>query len=349
MPLVRAEIRLSSFGSLDALPPDALALFGGDAFSTREWYRCVVQAGLPSRARPVFLVATQAARCVGVFPMRDGPGGACSLTTPYTGLWHPLLAPDLDAGTLRGVGAMFGRFCRRRSVTRLEAIDADAPWVEPLLAGVRSAGPRPLRFAHFGNWACRTHGLGWSAYLQQRPGRLRETIRRRTRRLMADAEFLLIDGPRDLDAALADYETIYARSWKAPEPFEDFNPSLMRACAAEGMLRLGILRRAGAPIAAQFWIVRNGWAGLQKLAHDEAKHALAPGTVLTGLMIRHLLDEEHVTELDFGRGDDGYKRDWTGTRRQRSGVLLASAWRPLGLAAIARHWVGRLARKHVLF
>ncbi len=345
MSLVRAEIGLRPFGSIDELPPEALALFGGDAFSTAGWYRSVAAAGLPDGALPAFLVATQAGRCVAVFPMRDGAGGLGSLTTPYSCLWHPLFAPDLDEGTLQVLGAAFGRFCRRRGVTRLEAIDADAPWVAPLLAGMRSAALTPLWFAHFGNWFCSTQGLDWPAYLQQRPGRLRETIRRRTRRLMAKAEFVLIDRPSNLDAALADYASVYARSWKAPEPFPAFNPALMRACADNGTLRLGLLRRAGTPIAAQFWIVRDGWAGVQKLAHDEAAHASAPGTVLTGLMIRHLLDEEHVAELDFGRGDDAYKQDWTGMRRQRHGVLLANPRRPAGIAATARHMAGRLRRR----
>jgi len=334
--LVRVEVGLATFGSIDTLPAEALALFGGDAFSTLGWYRTVAEAGMASRAQPVFLVAMQDSRCLAVFPMRDGAGGFGCLTTPYSCLWHPLLAPGLDAGALRGLGERFGRFCRPRGVTRLEAIDADAPWVEPLLAGVRGAGLTPLRFAHFGNWFCRTQGLGWAEYVRQRPGKLRESIRRRTRKLMADAAFVLIDGLRDLDAALAEYATVYDRSWKAPEPFAAFNPALMRACAAEGTLRLGIVRHQGRPIAAQFWIVRDGWAGVQKLAHDEAAQAWAPGTVLTGLMIRHLLDEEHVAELDFGRGDDGYKQDWTGMRRQRSGVLLANPWRFSGFAAMAR-------------
>jgi CelD/BcsL family acetyltransferase involved in cellulose biosynthesis len=61
-------------------------------------------------------------------------------------------------------------------------------------------------------------------------------------------------------------------------------------------------------------------------------------------MIRHLLDDEHVDELDFGRGDDSYKQDWTGARRQRQGVLLANGWRLRGLAAIALHTAGKLQR-----
>ncbi len=335
-------VTLATAGSIDALPADALALFGGDAYATEAWYRTVAEAAVPPGAKAVFVVATQAGRCVSVIPMLDGPDGFACLTTPYTCLWHPLLAPDADPSAL---GAAFGRLCRRRPVTRLDAIDAQAPWVQPFMAGASAAGLRPLWFAHFGNWCCATDGVGWAEYLASRPGQLRETIRRRTKRLMAEADFKLIDSTRDVDAARDDYAQIYARSWKQPEPFADFNPALMHACARGGTLRLGILRRQGEPVAAQFWIVHDSWAGLQKLAHDEAQKALAPGTVLTGLMIRHLLDEEHVAELDFGRGDDAYKQDWTGTRRQRCGVLLANprTWR--GLAAIARHLAGRWLRK----
>ena len=159
---------------------------------------------------------------------------------------------------------------------------------------------------------------------------------------MKVAEFTLVDGLAGLEPAMADYARVYAASWKEPEPFPQFNPTLMRAAAHAGCLRLGLLRMDGAPVAAQFWLRHECWAGVQKLAHDEAYRQLAPGTVLTALMVRHLLETEGVTELDFGRGDDPYKQLWTGERQQRVGVVLAAPWRakrgaargtPLGGAA----------------
>ena len=59
-------------------------------------------------------------------------------------------------------------------------------------------------------------------------------------------------------------------------------------------------------------------------------------------MLRHLLDEEHVAEIDFGRGDDAYKQDWARERRQRIGLVLANPLRPAGLALALRHHLGRL-------
>jgi CelD/BcsL family acetyltransferase involved in cellulose biosynthesis len=66
---------------------------------------------------------------------------------------------------------------------------------------------------------------------------------------------------------------------------------------------------------------------------------------LTALMIRHLLEEDGVRELDFGRGDDDYKRLWVSARRQRIGLILADPLHPMGLAALARQTLGRWRRQ----
>ncbi len=107
------------------------------------------------------------------------------------------------------------------------------------------------------------------------------------------------------------------------------------------MLRFGLWSIGGQPVAVQIWVVTAGRATVLKLAHDEAFKAHSPGTVLTALMLRHLLDQEHVTEIDFGRGDDAYKKDWAAQRRQRIGLLLVNPWRPSGMAALLRHAAGR--------
>ena len=275
------------------------------------------------------------------------------LTTPYTVLYQPLTAPGLDAAGLRAVGGALGRACRAWSTLRLDALDADWPGLDPLLAGARAAGLVAQRFDHFGNWYEDVSGRGWDEYLAGRPGDLRETIRRKTRACARDPRVSLEmvrapdaapDAPSDaLGSAIAAYEEVYARSWKEPEPFPRFGPGLMRAAARAGALRVGVLRVNGRPVAAQYWTVCDGAATVLKLAHDEAFKSLSPGTVLTAHLIRGLLDEG-VSGLDFGRGDDGYKRAWAGRRRQRVGVLLINPRRPAGLAALGRLAAGGLRR-----
>jgi len=338
-----------AFDGVDALPDDAAALLApaGDEFQlSAAWFRALQDAARPDGARPLWLLHREAGAAVALLPLwRAADGRLAALTAPYTCLFRPLVAAAADPAVLARAGAAFGRACRRAGPLRLDALDLDWPGWPPLLAGFRRAGLATLRFAHFGNWRCDVAGLDWPAYLAGRPGDLRETIRRRLARAGRDPAigFELIAGGDALAAGIAAYENVYARSWKQEEPFPRFAATVMRAAAAAGVLRLGVLRRQGVPVAAQYWTVTGGTATVHKLAHDEAERKLSPGTVLTALLLRHMLEHERVRAVDFGRGDDGYKAGWTGTRRQRSGVLLCPPWQPAGLAALGRHVAGFVA------
>lgn len=348
LPAPRAEL----FTTTAALPDAAQALFGADPAlgfqSTRAWYDLVGATAVPAGSRPGYLLCTEAGQPAALFPLLDGADGTrTSLTTPYTTLHQPLVAPGLDNPALRRAFRAFGRACRAWPTVRLEALDADWAGLPSLLAGLRDAGLVPLRYDHFGNWHEDAAGLGWERYLAARPGQLRETIRRKTRACERDGRvgIEVVSDPAALGPAIEAYEAVYARSWKEPEPYPAFGPAMMRAAAAAGVLRVGVLRHEGRPAAAQYWTVSAGRAAVLKLAHDEAFKPLSPGTVLTAHLIRHLLEHERVGELDFGRGDDDYKRSWTGRRRQRIGLLLVNPRRPGGLAALGRAWLGRARRR----
>jgi CelD/BcsL family acetyltransferase involved in cellulose biosynthesis len=335
---------VGTVGSLDALVGEADRLFDGaeGIFATRAWWRTVLGHAMPAGAEASFVVCRSGGEATGLFPMlRDSDGGLRGLTTPYTCLYAPLLASGADVAA---VFAAFGRFCAPHGVVRLDAMAAEWPHWDAALRGLREAGLRARQFDHFGNWYEDVAGLGWDGYLASRAGALRETVRRRLRRAerLADARFLVIAGGDGLDAGIAAFEAVYAKSWKEPEPFPTFNAALIAAAAEAGSLRLGSWAIGETVVASQFWIVEDGCATVLKLAHDEAFKAHSPGTVLTALMLRHLLDQDRVARIDFGRGDDPYKRDWARQRRQRLGVLIAAPWRVRGLLALARHDAGRL-------
>jgi hypothetical protein len=326
----------ATYAALEALPEDALALFGAGLFHSAAWYRVVCETALPAGGQARFLVVGTPAQAV--FPLLNRPAGA--LTTPYSCAWAPCIAAGLDARGLHDAGRAFGVWCRRHGTVRLDALDLGDPRWGAILAGVREAGLVALPFDHFGNWYIELAGQDFDAYLAARPGALRATLRRRGAKLLeSGAASRIVTGGAGLEAAIAAYEAVYARSWKTAEPYPAFNPALMRACGAAGTLRLALLERAGKPIAAQFWVVEAGTATVLKLAYDEAEKPLSPGTVLTGYAIRHVIENDGVARLDFGRGDDSYKRDWTGTRRQRGGVLIVNPRHPAGLVAIGRHVV----------
>jgi CelD/BcsL family acetyltransferase involved in cellulose biosynthesis len=337
---------IEAFDSL-ALPADAMALLAAaerDDFQLgAAWFGTVAAHARPEGATPVFLVHRQAGRAAALLPLwRDATGRWAGMTSPYTCIFRPLLAEGADAVR---AGHAFGVACRGGGPLRLDALDPDWPDLPALLAGFRRAGLPALRFDHFSNWHADID-MDWAGYLAGRPGELRETIRRRLARAARDPSvtFETVAGGPGLDAGIAAYDSVYARSWKGAEPFPAFGPAIMRAAAGCGVLRLGLLRQGGVPVAAQYWSVTGATARVEKLAHDEAAKRLSPGTVLTARMIDHLIANDGVQTLDFGRGDDSYKAGWTGRRRARIGVLLCPPWHPAGAAAIGRHLAGNLRK-----
>ncbi|MBV9250589.1 MAG: GNAT family N-acetyltransferase [Acetobacteraceae bacterium] len=341
----RAEADVETYGALDSLPADVGDLFRNarTIFGRRAWWRVIQDHGMPAGTATQFVVCRLNSVPAALFPMQTTGGDLESLTTPYTCLYEPLLGDGLQLAERRQVFTVFAKFCAKRPVTRLDALDSNSGLFEECAADARAAGLGVIRFTHFENWYEPVAGVGWSAYLAARPGALRETVRRKLRRAERDASarFEIFHAADDIEPGIAAYETVYRKSWKEPEPFPEFNAALMRALAPTGVLRLGVFYIGGEPIAVQFWIVDGGKAIVLKLAHDEAFKAASPGTVLTAFMLRHLLDEERVAEIDFGRGNDRYKRDWTSRSRQRAGLVLVNPWRARGLAMLARHAAGR--------
>jgi hypothetical protein len=336
----------------ERLPPSCDQLFitasARSFYHTEAWYRVLIAHALPADAAPAFALYVEHSEPVVLFPLQmQGCGRLLSsLTNIYTALWQPLIAPGMGPAEVRRAGQAFGKFCRAWPTVRLDALDAALPELPPLLEGIRDAGLLVYRFGHFGNWSQNVANVSWQDYLHSRPGALRETIRRKLGRVGRDTgmQFELVTEQERLESAIDAYVRVYAGSWKEPEPFPRFNPALMRAAAELGVLRLGVFRQNGEPIAAQYWIVENGSATVLKLAHLEAAKSLSPGTVLTALMIERLLDKDHVQELDFGRGDDRYKQVWTGERRQRIGLLLMNPRCVGGLLSLGRHLAGKAYR-----
>ncbi|WP_137180302.1 GNAT family N-acetyltransferase [Roseomonas sp. AR75] len=318
----------------------------GEFFASRLWYDTLLAHALPADETPLLAEAGPV-----LLPLLRGPGGLSALTSPYALDWRPLVAPGAGEAALRAAGRAFGRLLRFAPPVRLDLLDPAAPGLAAVLAGMQAARLRPLRYAHTGNWhEALPAGTGWQDYLAARPSALRSTIQRKLARAKREAAFEILAAPgAGLEAGIAAYEAVRARSWKPDEPFPDFDAALMRATAAQGLLRLGVLRRAGdgVPLAAQYWILDRGGrrATVLKLSHVEGERAASPGTVLTALAIRHLLEADRVEELDFGRGDDDYKRLWVAERRQRIGVVLADPLHPAGLAAILRQMAGGLRRR----
>ncbi len=347
------DAALTAFSALEALPPSAQALLdraGADnLFTSRLWFETFIASGMASGSQPLFLLlAGKSGDALALLPcQRQTPGhpAVSSLTSFYSCDFRPLIAPGADGEkTAFDLGRALAAHLAGEAQARFDSLDSTAPLLKPFLAGLSVPGRTLLRYAHFGRWSQDVSGVAYGDYLAARDGALRETIRRKGARLTRDgASFYMIEHEDDLERGIADYQTVYAESWKEAEPFPDFQPALMRALARAGWLRLAICRIAGRPVAAQIWSLTAGRASVLKLAHNQAFDGLSPGTALTAFAIRSLMEKDRIAMLDFGRGDDAYKQAWTTRRTQHIGVLWTSiARRP---AAVLRHYLGRSVRR----
>lgn len=185
----------------------------------------------------------------------------------------------------------------------------------------RRAGWIVLREACDTNHVLHVASRSYDDYLATRPGQLRTTLKRKAARVtvMIEKHF----NPASWQA----YEAIYANSWKPGEGSPMFLRRFAEEEGAAGRIRLGIACADGEPIAAQFWTVENGTAFIHKLAHLESAKPLSPGTTLSAALFRQVIDEDKVALVDFGTGNDGYKRDWMEEVRPRYRLdMLRPGW-----------------------
>lgn len=252
------------------------------------------------------------------------------LANVYSCAFAPLWGADVAEGAEALAGVL------RRSawtVIDIPAMPAEADALPLLAEALWRHGLPSQAYFHFGNWYEVTAGLSFATYLAQRPSALRNTLRRHRHKLAAagNVRFGIVHGGTDLEAAIAAYDEVYRRSWKRPEPHPAFIPALARAAAELGALRMGLMHVDGEGVAAQLWLVWRGKATIFKLGHDEAFDDLSPGSLLTAHMMRHILDHDHADEVDFGRGDDDYKKLWLPKRRERWGLRVFNPRTATGL------------------
>lgn len=326
------------------LPADAVALlkrreqeyieFGAD------WLSLLADSVFTETGKTAILVLRRQGRVLAVLPsvVQQGTGGreVTALANYYTTLFSPAIEPGLRAEDLLPLTVALRRNYKGTPAYRFAPMDPKSADFGLLRDALGQSGLKTFSYFAFGNWYLETTG-GWADYLKNRSGQLRSTIKRMTKRLAAENGRLeIIRAEADVERGIAAYQTVYNASWKTSEPYAEFIPGLIRLCARRGWLRLGIAWVADRPIAAQLWMVSHGRAHIYKVAYDEAFKNIAPGTLVTALLIEEAIERDHVSEIDYLIGDDAYKKTWMSHRRERFGLVAFDPLTPRGLLGFAR-------------
>lgn len=273
-------------------------------FARLQWFALLEEFG----AKPFYAIATQNGEAIALSLCRTQKGLE-ALTNWYTFTWTDLrtcnsaypamltaLARDLRKHTYR--------------VTLSKVPDEDGTRAR-LTESFRESGWLVRAEACDTNHVLPLDGRSYQQVLAGRPGPLRTTLKRKAKKVAVSVSTCF--EASDWQA----YEDIYADSWKPAEG----DPALLRAFAmAEseaGRFRLGIARYQEEPVAAQFWTVDQGTAYIHKLAHRTSADRLSPGTTLTAALFERVIDTDGVQLVDFGTGNDPYKRDWMEQVRTR--------------------------------
>jgi hypothetical protein len=293
---------ISYHGSVKDVQAQPLAANG--PFARREWFE-KLEATQP---QPVFAVAEDASGAV-VLPLRRSGRRLESLLNWYGFTWRPLATPY---GSFDGLMiALAEGLSTKTSHVVLDRVPDEDGTARQLERAFSRTGWLVTREPCDTNRVLPVGGRSYAEYLAGRPGQLRTTLKRKATKIEVQIATYF---SRDIWAS---YESIYAESWKP----EEGDPVLLRAFAeaegAAGRIRLAVARHEGEAVAAQFWTVEDGTAYIHKLAHRESAKPLSPGTTLTAALLEHVIDHDRVDLVDFGTGDDAYKRDWMEDARPR--------------------------------
>jgi hypothetical protein len=327
----------------DDAVPQCLFAASGCAEGTLSWFRTLAATTLAPHEHAAVAVLMRDGAVAAALPIVQTKNGTRALTAPYSTRYAPAL-PSKDAAWELGRAARV----YASGALRLDGIVPSDQNSVAFLGGLQESGLAVLQYDGFANWY--EPVSVFDSYWSMRPSRLRTTVRRKlAAATKVGVEFLIF---RDnFDRPLAIYDEIYGSSWKTPEPYPSFISEMVNSLGAAGMVRMGVVFVAGRAVAAQIWLTSGGRGTIFKLAHREAAAEHSPGTLLTFWMVKTLMGEEGLQEIDFGRGDDSYKRDWLSLRRTRIGVVAADWRTSAGLAAIVRDIVpalgARAVRKHL--
>lgn len=320
-----SEVRSAIGGRMDRAHIDSL-------FDRLDWFETLHPLCLGDTPLRVFQQTEDACEAW-LFLLAPSARRLTALANWYSFAWSPIFlgAPDTrqQARLLENIA---------RHLLRDQAQINLYPLALPgsLIGAFRRAGWFAVQRPMGGRYLLHVDGRDFTSYWAQRPGRLRNQVRRKAR--LGRYDLSIHD--KLTDTLWQDYVDVQAHSWKAPEPGLNFLRTMAQRESDAGTLRLGFARLDGRAVATQLWTVEHGTALIHKLAHDSTQDEGSPGTLLSHAMFAHAIDQDRVATIDYGTGDNDYKREWMDERIPLHQIDLfnprrASSWIPAARTCIS--------------
>lgn len=271
----------------------------------------------------------------------QAPGSLAALANWYSFRWLPQWTGGGEGSRAAALQAAFEHARARAHRLALSPIPVAGGHADLIRGALRRAG-----WTVGSTIVSRSHwldveGRSFASWWATRPGQLRSTVQRKGKKGVVQC----VIHRSFADAVWNAFCDVYAASWKGAESHPEFLRSWTRDAAAEGALRLGIASIDGRAVAGQFWTFDGSNAHIHKLAHirDPAIDSYSPGTLLSHAMFAEAFDADHAARIDFGTGDDPYKRDWMEQSTDLVALVAVDLRRPKGWISLARHGFTRVA------
>jgi hypothetical protein len=269
-----------------------------------------------------------------------GPRTLASMTGHQSVFFAPLVM-DSDQQFDGVISTLIEAVCSDKhswTMIDLNFLDSESHVYASLSKALADCGMVVRRYVYRANLYENIAGMSFPEFVASRSSMVRKTIQRKARKLEKTGQlrFHVEYGDSGIDSAILAYEQVLAHSWKEPEPFPRHAAGLIRAAAASGVLRLGLLHLGERPVAVQLWIVSGGKATIYKLHYDTEYRQQSVGGILTLRMFEHVIDVDHVDEVNFGVGNEPAKRDWLADERPICGLVAFNPRTFGGLWALIR-------------
>lgn len=333
-------MQISIFNHTSDIPqPLAHALSyrsGVGFFYSLEWFTCLIENGLERARTPRIYLAHNGdnAECALFMASEHAGSTLSSLTTFYTMEFAPIFVGENSQLGLQNIVAHIAKERPKYTSINVRYLRDGSESHALLMRALAQYGFGTHAYYQYDNWYLDVNGRSFDDYYNALSSRLKNTIKRKGNKANREHDLALNIYPEDdleLERVISDYNSIYAQSWKQEEPFPLFMPELFKLCDDLGILRAGHATIDGEAAAAQIWINDQDRTLIYKLAYDEKFAPMSIGSLLSKKLFEHAINQDQVMEIDYGVGNEAYKKDWMSANRTLGGILACNKKSAIGL------------------